>query len=273
MSSKRTTYWSGAAISVTEKRGAVSHSTGVPGASCSTSSTLIASQKLRETTYAFAAFIALQLRRAAALSAPPAPTITIRCRNQGPSIPSTSAPTAAQTLLTDLNEHLLPHVNPFLAKLRAQTAERDRERKLRDEQGCAFAESTRKDAGRIERRVPRRRSTRRRKRGSVERHTGWLGVAIFDGQSSCVSLVRERTSVATPCVSACPWPKDAALCASLADTYRSSCKLLSLSPKTPPRRLTQIRYQVQHAPLSAPTIFTSVRMKPLSCISLRTPHF
>ncbi|RPD56562.1 hypothetical protein L226DRAFT_531309 [Lentinus tigrinus ALCF2SS1-7] len=117
-----------------------------------------ASQKLQATTYPFVAFIALQPRRAPASSAPPAPTMTILSRHQGPSIPSTSAPTAAQTLVTHLNEHLLPRVNPFLAKLRSQAAERDRERKLREEQDRAFAESARKDAERIEKRRQEQRA-------------------------------------------------------------------------------------------------------------------
>ncbi|KAI0666425.1 hypothetical protein C8Q78DRAFT_1083037 [Trametes maxima] len=112
-----------------------------------------ASQKLQATTYPFVAFIALQPRRAPASSAPPAPTMTILSRHQGPSIPSTSAPTAAQTLVTHLDEQLLPRVNPFLAKLRAQEAERERERALRAEQDRAFEESRRRDADRAAQRA------------------------------------------------------------------------------------------------------------------------
>ena len=94
--------------------------------------------------------------------------MTILSRHQGPSIPSTSAPTAAQTLVTHLNEHLLPRVNPFLAKLRAQAAERDRERKLREEQDRAFAESARKDAERIERRRQEQRAAEEAKQRAAE---------------------------------------------------------------------------------------------------------
>ena len=76
--------------------------------------------------------------------------LTILSRHQGPSIPSTSAPTAAQTLSTHLTEQLLPRVTPFLSKLRAQAAERERERQLRAEQDRAFEESRRRDRERIE---------------------------------------------------------------------------------------------------------------------------
>ena len=54
--------------------------------------------------------------------------MTVLSRHQGPSIPSTSAPTAAQTLVAHLNDQLLPRVNPFLGKLRLEAAERERER-------------------------------------------------------------------------------------------------------------------------------------------------
>ncbi|TFK78398.1 hypothetical protein K466DRAFT_668456 [Polyporus arcularius HHB13444] len=127
-----------------------------------------ASQKLQATTYPFVAFIALQPRRAPASSAPPAPMMTILSRHQGPSIPSTSAPTAAQTLVAHLNEHLLPRVNPFLDKLRAQATERDRERKLREEQDRAFAELARKDAERIEKRRQQERAAAEEKQRAAE---------------------------------------------------------------------------------------------------------
>ncbi|KAH9855493.1 hypothetical protein C2E23DRAFT_724045 [Lenzites betulinus] len=117
-----------------------------------------ASQKLQATTYPFVAFIALQPRRAPASAAPPAPTMTILSRHQGPSIPSTSAATAAETLVKHLQEHLLPRVNPFLAKLRIQEAERERERALRAEQDRAFEESRRRDAERIQQRVREERA-------------------------------------------------------------------------------------------------------------------
>lgn len=117
-----------------------------------------ASQKLQATTYPFVAFIALQSRRAPASAAPPAPTMTILSRHQGPSIPSTSAPTAAQTLVKHLTEQLLPRVTPFLSQLRAQEAERDRERALRAEQDRAFEESRRRDADRIQQRAREERA-------------------------------------------------------------------------------------------------------------------
>ncbi|KAM5543848.1 hypothetical protein V8D89_002465 [Ganoderma adspersum] len=108
-----------------------------------------ASQKLQATTYPFVAFIALQPRRAPGTSSAPAPTMTILSRHQGSSIPSTSAPTAAQTLVAHLNDNLLPRVTPFLNTLRAEAAERERERALRAEQDLAFEAARRKDTDRI----------------------------------------------------------------------------------------------------------------------------
>ncbi|KAI1792217.1 hypothetical protein LXA43DRAFT_1007112 [Ganoderma leucocontextum] len=108
-----------------------------------------ASQKLQATTYPFVAFIALQPRRAPGSSSAPAPTMTILSRHQGTSIPSTSAPTAAQTLVTHLKEQLFPRVTPFLNKLRVEAAERERERALRAEQDLAFEAARRKDTDRI----------------------------------------------------------------------------------------------------------------------------
>ncbi|KAI0683522.1 hypothetical protein C8Q76DRAFT_762755 [Earliella scabrosa] len=127
-----------------------------------------AAQKLQATTYPFVAFIALQPRRAPASAAPPSPTMTILSRHQGPSIPSTSAPTAAQTLVKHLDEQLLPRVNPFLVTLRAQAAERERERALRAEQDRAFEESRRKDAERIEQRRSEERAAAEAKKRAAE---------------------------------------------------------------------------------------------------------
>ncbi|KAI9070407.1 hypothetical protein FKP32DRAFT_1586205 [Trametes sanguinea] len=131
-----------------------------------------ASQKLQATTYPFVAFIALQPRRAPASAASPAPTMTILSRHQGPSIPSTSAPTAAQTLVAHLTDNLLPRVNPFLDKLRAQEAERERERALRAEQDRAFEESRRRDAERAEQRAREERAAieARRRAEEAEAH-------------------------------------------------------------------------------------------------------
>lgn len=94
--------------------------------------------------------------------------MTILSRHQGPSIPSTSAPTAAQTLVNHLDEHLLPRVNPFLAKLRAQAAERERERALRAEQDRAFEDSRKKDAERIQQRRSEERARAEEKQRAVD---------------------------------------------------------------------------------------------------------
>ena len=94
--------------------------------------------------------------------------MTVLSRHQGPSIPSTSAPTAAQTLVAHLNDQLLPRVNPFLGKLRLEAAERERERALRAEQDRAFEESRRKDAERIEARRREQREADEAKRRALE---------------------------------------------------------------------------------------------------------
>ncbi|KAI0655019.1 hypothetical protein C8Q70DRAFT_1047654 [Cubamyces menziesii] len=127
-----------------------------------------AAQKLQATTYPFVAFIALQPRRAPASAEPPAPTMTILSRHQGPSIPSTSAPTAAQTLVKHLTEQLLPRVNPVLDKLRSQEAERERERALRAEQDRAFEESRRRDAERALQRAQQERAAAEEKKRAAE---------------------------------------------------------------------------------------------------------
>lgn len=126
-----------------------------------------ASQKLQATTYPFVAFIALQPRRgpnSTRSGAPPPPTLTILSRHQGPNIPSATAPTSANTLVTHLTDQLFPRVTPILSRIRAQAeerenlkaleaAQRDRERKLRAEQDRAFEETRKKDKARIEARI------------------------------------------------------------------------------------------------------------------------
>ncbi|KZT06631.1 uncharacterized protein LAESUDRAFT_743249 [Laetiporus sulphureus 93-53] len=123
-----------------------------------------ASHKLQATTYPFVAFIALQPRRIAGSGASSTPTMTVLSRHQGPSIPSTSAPTAAQTLVTHLNEQVLPRVKPFLERIRAQARERERERALRAEQDRAFEESRKRDEERVLRRMEEERRAEEERR-------------------------------------------------------------------------------------------------------------
>ncbi|KAI0916589.1 hypothetical protein AcV5_003038 [Taiwanofungus camphoratus] len=127
-----------------------------------------ASQKLQATTYPFVAFIALQPRRTTGNGSSSTPTLTILSRHQGPSIPSTSAPNAPQTLVSHLNEQLLPRVTPFLARLRAQAFERERERALRAEQDRAFEESRRRDKERVEKRMEEERRAEQERRHRAE---------------------------------------------------------------------------------------------------------
>ncbi|OBZ77554.1 UBX domain-containing protein 3 [Grifola frondosa] len=127
-----------------------------------------ASQKLQATTYPFVTFIALQPRRAPATANAPAPMLTVLSRHQGPAIPSTSAPTAAQTLTTHLNEQLLPRVTAFLIRVRAQASERERERALRAEQDRAFEQSRKRDKERAEQRAREERLAQEVLRRAVE---------------------------------------------------------------------------------------------------------
>jgi len=123
---------------------------------------------LQATTYPFVAFIALQARRSGGTGSSSTPTLTILSRHQGPSIPSASAPTAAQTLVTHLNEQILPRVTSFLARIRSQALERERERALRAEQDRAFEESRRRDKERVERRMEEERRAEDERRRQVE---------------------------------------------------------------------------------------------------------
>ncbi|CAL1710661.1 unnamed protein product [Somion occarium] len=142
-----------------------------------------ASQKLQATTYPFVAFVALQPRRSPSSRAGTTQaTLTILSRHQGPSIPAASAPTSAKTLVSHLNDQLLPRVQPFLTRIRAQaverenlkaleSAQREHERAIRAEQDRAFAESQRKDKDRIEARIAedRRVAEEARRREEAER--------------------------------------------------------------------------------------------------------
>ncbi|KAG0698627.1 hypothetical protein DFH29DRAFT_991038 [Suillus ampliporus] len=97
-----------------------------------------ASQKLQATTYPFVAFLALQPRRHGAASNS-APVVTILSRHQG------RAATTAPVLIDHLNTQLLPRVTPFLVRFKTALQDRDRDRRIREEQDRAFREATRKD--------------------------------------------------------------------------------------------------------------------------------
>lgn len=131
-----------------------------------TDTVVTASQKLQATTYPFVAFIALQPRRGPSTrtNVPPPATLTILSRHQGPSIPSTTAPTSAETLVNHLTAQILFRVKPILTRIRneaverenlraLEAAQRERERQLRAEQDRAFEETKRKDKARIEARI------------------------------------------------------------------------------------------------------------------------
>lgn len=137
-----------------------------------------AAQKLQATTYPFVAFIALQARRGSSSGASQS-VLTILSRHQGPSIPAATAPTSARTLVTHLQEHLLPRVTPYLTRIRAQALdreaaqtmvarERERDRALRAEQDRAFEESARRDRERIEKKRAEQRQAEEDARRKAE---------------------------------------------------------------------------------------------------------
>ncbi|KAH8079062.1 hypothetical protein BXZ70DRAFT_651227 [Cristinia sonorae] len=135
-----------------------------------------AAQKLQATTYPFVAFIGLQPRRGGSSASPTtSPVLTVLSRHQGPSIPSSTAPTAAATLVRHLQEQVLPRVTPYLVRVRAGAAEkerekerRDRERALRAEQDRAFEESMKRDKERIEKRMEEDRKAEQEARRAAE---------------------------------------------------------------------------------------------------------
>ncbi|KAF9479801.1 hypothetical protein BDN70DRAFT_857829 [Pholiota conissans] len=128
-----------------------------------------ASEKLQATTYPFVAFVALQPRRnpatpssSSASSASSPPTLTVLSRHQGPSIPSSSAPTSATALTTHLSQRLLPRVTPYLGRLAAAQRARAMEREIREEQDRAFEKTKMRDRERIERKMREEREGRMR---------------------------------------------------------------------------------------------------------------
>ncbi|EKM74991.1 hypothetical protein AGABI1DRAFT_88082 [Agaricus bisporus var. burnettii JB137-S8] len=132
------------------------------------------SEKLQATTYPFIAFVALQPKRTPSSSSrshsssSPQPVLTVLSRHQGKPYPSSSGPTSAQTLIDHLDRQLLPRVNPFLERLRAQQRERERDRQLRDEQDRAFQEAARRDKERIEAKIAAEKAETEAKRKAEE---------------------------------------------------------------------------------------------------------
>ncbi|KAG2138450.1 uncharacterized protein EDB93DRAFT_1165708 [Suillus bovinus] len=120
-----------------------------------------ASQKLQATTYPFVAFLALQPRRHGAPSGA-APVVTILSRHQG-----RSAATAS-VLVDHLNTQLLPRVTPFLVRFKTMLQDRDRDRRIREEQDRAFREAARRDREAIEMRVRQEKEEEERVRKHAE---------------------------------------------------------------------------------------------------------
>ncbi|KXN82918.1 UBX domain-containing protein 10 [Leucoagaricus sp. SymC.cos] len=132
-----------------------------------------ASEKLQATTYPFIAFVALQPRRtppssSSRLSNSQQPVLTVLSRHQGRPYPSGTGPTSTQAILDHLDRQLLPRVSPFLERLRAEQRERERDRRLREEQDRAFQEAARRDKERIEARIAVERAEAEAKRRTEE---------------------------------------------------------------------------------------------------------
>ncbi|KDE03590.1 hypothetical protein MVLG_05925 [Microbotryum lychnidis-dioicae p1A1 Lamole] len=123
-----------------------------------------ASKALQFFRLPFVAFVALQphssnptLPGSASISSPKLSVVT---RLEG----SPSSTLSASSLLAHLTNVVLPRVNPFLARLKAQHATRLEERRLRQEQDRAFAMSAQKD----EERVLRKRAEESQRQRDVE---------------------------------------------------------------------------------------------------------
>ncbi|KAG2740962.1 hypothetical protein P692DRAFT_20880483 [Suillus brevipes Sb2] len=120
-----------------------------------------ASQKLQATTYPFVAFLALQPRRHGAPSGA-TPVVTILSRHQG------RAAATASVLIDHLNTQLLPRVTPFLVRFKSVLQDRDRDRRIREEQDRAFRETARRDREAIEMRVRQEKEEEERVRKHAE---------------------------------------------------------------------------------------------------------
>ncbi|KAI6129279.1 hypothetical protein EDD16DRAFT_1701278 [Pisolithus croceorrhizus] len=128
-----------------------------------------AAQKLQATTYPFVAFLALQPHRSTSASSysSSGPVLTVLSRHYGPSVPD-SAPTSARSLVNHLEGQLLPRVDPFLTRHRAQIQERERDRLLREQQDRAYQDSQRRDRERIEAKIRAEREEAERIRKEEE---------------------------------------------------------------------------------------------------------
>ena len=93
--------------------------------------------------------------------------LTVLSRHYGRSVPE-SAPTSAQSLVTHLEQQLLPRVNPFLTHHKTQLKERERDRQLREQQDRAYQDSQRRDRERIETRIRAEREEAERVRREEE---------------------------------------------------------------------------------------------------------
>ena len=100
---------------------------------------ITAALKLGVTTYPFVAFLSLYARR----DGPDA--LTVITRHSGPS----SSFTSANALCGHITGTVLPRVAPVLNRKRGEQRSRDYERRLREEQDRAYADSQRKDYERI----------------------------------------------------------------------------------------------------------------------------
>ena len=120
-----------------------------------------ASQKLQATTYPFLAFLALQPRRHSG-SSNSASVVTILSRHQG------RLATTAPTLIDHLNTQLLPRVTPFLVRFKTALQDRDRDRRIREEQDRAFEETARRDREVIESRLQQEKEEEERARKHAE---------------------------------------------------------------------------------------------------------
>ncbi|KAF8321944.1 uncharacterized protein EI90DRAFT_3127625 [Cantharellus anzutake] len=126
-----------------------------------------ASIKLGATTYPFVGFVSLHPTPAHVGGSTPSgsgPRLTVLSRHEGP--PSTT--TSAQTLQAHITTALLPRVTPLLSRLRTERWNREQERKLREEQDRAFAESAARDRERVKQKREAERKAAEEKQARLE---------------------------------------------------------------------------------------------------------
>lgn len=118
------------------------------GEVCSSRDAHIASTVLQAATFPFVAFLSSQpipaSRITGSISTTASSKVQVFSRLEG------LQPTSVPHLSQHLSETVLPRLNPFLNQLRSQKRERENQRRLKEEQDRAYAESSKRDYERVQ---------------------------------------------------------------------------------------------------------------------------